>query len=118
MAIHSDLQIYKVVHDFTRMVFGLVKNMPRDLKRVLGEKLRDECLEMSVLIQRANRARNKVPHLLQLLERLDCAEVLLRLAVEERLISRQQFAAAIQHSTSIGKQATKWKNFCELSPAA
>ena len=39
MAIHTELPIYKVAYDLLGIIAGLVKNMHRDYKRSIGEKI-------------------------------------------------------------------------------
>lgn len=71
MATHTNLPIYKVAYDLLDVVTSLVKNMQRDFKRSIGDKISTECIEITVLIFRANVAQDKAPHLLELVERLD-----------------------------------------------
>ncbi|BAK75427.1 Retron-type reverse transcriptase [Pseudogulbenkiania sp. NH8B] len=70
MALHTQLPIYKVTYDLLALITKLTASMPRDFKRSLGDDLRNECVRLSILVYRANSARNKVPHLAELLERL------------------------------------------------
>jgi len=70
MALHHQLPIYRLAYDLLSMAVEVTRNIPRDFKRLLGEKVREECVEMLVLIFRANTARNKVPHIEALQERL------------------------------------------------
>lgn len=109
MAIHTELPIYKVAYDLLGVVIQLVKNMPREVKQSIGAKIRDECIEVSTLVFRANVAQDKAPHLLDLLEHLQVAELLLRLARDHRFISTGQYAQAIALTGSIGKQANGWR---------
>ena len=109
MATHTNLPIYKVAYDLLDVVTSLVKNMQRDFKRTIGEKISTECIEITVLIFRANVAQDKAPHLLDLLERLQVAELMLRLSMDKRLINKEGYAKAIELTTSIGKQANGWR---------
>ena len=109
MANHTTLPIYKVAYDLLDVVTELVRHMPRDVKQSIGGKISGECIEIVVLIFRANVARDKEAHLLELVERLQVAELLLRLAVDKRLIARAAYARAIELSSSIGKQANGWR---------
>jgi hypothetical protein len=117
MALHTNLPIYKVAYDLLNVVTDLVKNMPRDFKSSIGGKISGECVEIVVLIFRANCARNKAPHLVDLIERLQVAELLLRLSRDKRLISTGQYARAVELTNSVGKQASGWRRSA-LSPAA
>jgi hypothetical protein len=70
MALHSSLPIYQVTYQLLVLATEITRHMPRDFKASMGGKVREECLELVVLIYRANAATNKVPMLDQLLERL------------------------------------------------
>lgn len=118
MALHSDLPIYKVAYDLSDLAIDLVRNMPRDVKGVVGSELRDQCLMLVVLIYRANVARDKTPHLTETIERLQVAELLLRLARDKHFISTKHYARAIALTGSIGKQATAWRKSSASSPVA
>lgn len=109
MALHTNLPIYKVAYDLLDIITDLAKNMPRDFKGSIGGKLRDECVEIVVLIFRANVASDKAKHLGSLIERLQVCELLLRLSRDKRLISTGQYAKAIELTSSVGKQAGGWR---------
>lgn len=109
MATHTQLPIYKVAYDLLDVATNLVKNMQRDFKRSIGEKITTECIEITILIFRANVAQEKAPHLLELLERLQVAELMLRLARDKHLITTLQYGGVIELTTSIGKQANGWR---------
>ncbi|MCO6057349.1 four helix bundle protein [Pseudomonas sp. MOB-449] len=117
MAMHTDLQIHRVAEDLLGLALDLVRNIPRDLKQVVGAKLRDECLQVLVLIGRANMAREKLAHLNQLLESVWMINYLLRALVNKQLISIKQHAAAMKLTASIGRQANAWKGKPATAPA-
>jgi len=109
MATHTQLPIYKTAYTLLDVVMDLVKNMPRDFKRLIGEEIAKESSAIMILVFRANVAQEKEPYLLKLVERLQVIELMLRLAMDKRLISRPGYAQAIELSTSIGKQANGWR---------
>lgn len=118
MALHTNLPIYKVAYDLLGVATDVVRNMPRDFKVSIGGRIRDECVEIMILIFRANVSRNKVPHIDDLLERLQVAELLFRVSRDKRFISTGQYAAAIALTSSIGKQASGWHKHSAASPVA
>lgn len=59
MAMHTDLPIHKVAFDLLSLATDVTRNIPRDFKAGLGAKVRDECIEIMVLIARANAAKDK-----------------------------------------------------------
>lgn len=117
MGMHTDLSIHKVAFDLLSLATDLTRNIPRDFKAGLGAKVRDECIEIMVLIARANATRDKQPHLVALVERVQVIEFLLRLFKEKRFISIPQYAKSIELTASIGKQANAWKRHSATAPA-
>ena len=117
MALHTQLPIYQAAYSLFDLVTELAKNIRRDFKASLGGKLRDELIEIMVLIYRANTAREKAPHLDELIERLQVIELLLRLSRDKFLVSTGQYARAVQLTQSIGKQAGGWRRAAK-SPAS
>ena len=115
MPSHTHLPIYKVAYDLFDITVDLAKNMPREFKVQIGGKMRDESIEILTLIFRANVARDKSAHIGSLIERLQVAELLLRLSCDKRLISIKQYASAIEKTTSIGKQAGGWRRHASLA---
>ncbi|MBT9268538.1 four helix bundle protein [Pseudomonas sp. MG-9] len=109
MALHSDLEIHKVAEELLGLSLDLVRNIPRDLKQVIGAKIRDECLQVLVLIGRANMAREKLPYLNLLLESVWMLNYLLRALTNRGLISKGQHAKAMKMTASVGRQANAWK---------
>ncbi|WP_258197833.1 hypothetical protein [Pseudomonas capeferrum] len=67
MAMHMDLQIYKASLGLLQMATNLTRNIPRDLKQSLGKRVIDECIDVLMLIARANSTQDKAttPDLLE-----------------------------------------------------
>ena len=110
MALHTQLPIYKAAYGLLDVVTDLVKNMPRDFKRSIGDEISKDCVKITILVFRANVAADKAPHIVQLLERLQVIELMLRLGMDKHLISPKGYAKAVEITTSIGKQANGWKS--------
>ena len=117
MALAKNLPIYKVAYDLLSVAVDYVQNMPRPFKAAIGGRVRDLCIDIVLLILRANCSRDKVPHIEQLRERVEELEILLRLCQDKRFISKPQYARAVELTTSVGKQATGWRNHYAHSPA-
>lgn len=109
MAIHTELDIFKATYDLLTHVVKITRSIPRDFKDSIGRDLRRECTRLTVLIQKANMANDKSPFLIELLERLNVAEVLLRICRDLRLIANSGFGEAIRLTQSIGRQANGWR---------
>ncbi len=114
MALHSDLPIFKLTSDMLDLVMDQTKQFKREW-RYLGARLNDECIELTILIYRANSSGNKRHHLNEFLERVKVVELMLRLAVNKRLLAVKNYGAIVELTQNIGRQATGWRN---KSPAA
>ena len=80
---HHDLPIYKVAYDLLGVVTNMRRQMPRDVKQDLGRAISKECVQIVVLIFRANVARDKAEHLLGIVERVEVVSVLHQYQVNE-----------------------------------
>lgn len=116
MALHNTLSIYKSVCELLNVVTDLTLNIPRVHKRQFSDQIINVCTGMAVRVRRANMADNKIPHLNQLLEDVEIAEVLLRLFKEQRWISIPQYSAVILLTNSVGAQAGGLKKRFMTSP--
>lgn len=116
MALHTTLPIYKVAYDLLSVAVDYVQNMPRPFKAAIGGRVRDLCVDVVLLIFKANCARDKVPYLDALLEQLEELQLLLRLCQDKRFISKTQYAKSVELTTSVGKQANAWRKHYAASP--
>ena len=119
MTLHSETDIYRSVTDLQKFALRAAVNFRRDAKPILGARLVDETLWMSVLVRRANIARDadKVPHLEELLEQLEITQSLLRLGRDLDLIPNNTFAQSVPLTASIGKQAIALRNHFAPAPS-
>lgn len=117
MAMHTDLDIHKSAEELLGIALQLIRNIPRDVKKLAGDRIMDECLEVLLLIGRANMARDKRPHLNVLLESLQKINYLMRALVNMQAISIPQHGRVMRLSASVGKQANAWKRSTANAPA-
>lgn len=116
MAIHHKLPIFKVAYDLLSLSVEVTRNVPRDIKASLSKRIGDECCQLLILIARANAARDKSPHLTEIIERAETIDFLMRVLHDKRFIGPKQHAAAIELTASIGKQANGWRKASATAP--
>ena len=109
MAQYRHLPIYRLTYELLQRVVSVTKEFPREYKFTLGQKIRDEVVEMVVLIYRANSSREKTPVIEVFLQRLQVVELLVRLCRDMRVLSTKSYAAIVEMTESLGKQAEGWK---------
>ena len=109
MAQYKHLPIYHLTYEILQRVVKATKEFPRDFKFTLGQKMKDEVIEMVVLIYRANSTENKSTVIESLLERLQVLELLVRLCHDFKIMSTKHYASIVEMTESLGKQAQGWK---------
>jgi hypothetical protein len=117
MSLHTNkLPIYKVAYDLLSVAVDYAQNMPRPF-RAVADRVRDLCIDIVLLILKANSVAQKTPYLDVLLEQVDELNLLLRLCQDKRFISKPQYAKAIELTASVGAQAYGWRRHYAASPA-
>ena len=84
------------------------KDFPREYKYTLGQKLKDEIMELVILIYRANSAAEKERHIADILERVQVIQLMIRLAHDMRILPRRHYAALAEMTDSLARQAGGW----------
>lgn len=108
MAQYKHLPIYKGTYDLLLRVMLATKDFPREHKYTLGQKLRDEVLELILFIYRANGATDRAAHITAIIERVQLIEVMIRLAHDMRVLSRGQYVGLVEMTDSLARQAQGW----------
>ena len=84
------------------------KDFPREYKFTLGQKIKDELIDLVILIYRANSAIDKKQHIESILERVQAIQLLMRLSHDMKILSRRHYAALAEMTDSLAKQAQGW----------
>ena len=108
MAQYQHLPIYKQTYDILIRAMTATKEFPREYKHTLGQKIKDELMDLVIHIYRANSAVNKTQHIESILERIQSICLLLRLSHDMKILSRRNYAALAQMTDALGKQAQGW----------
>lgn len=111
MGLHHELPIYRDSRALLIKTISIIRNIPRDLKATLGKSLLDGVSDFSRLIMHANIAMGdgKVPHLDELLTKLEVIQFQFRALAEMGVLPRTHHADVIELMASIGAQAGGWK---------
>jgi len=117
MSLHTDLAIYHTAEKLLDLVLGMQRNLPREFRQVLGQRLADLGAEILVCVGRANRAKEaaRIPHLEALAGHIEAATLLLRAAQRQRAISTKIWAQSAEITDSLGKQCTGWLKTTRLA---
>ena len=108
MAQYEHLPIYKQTYDILLRTMVATKDFPREYKYTLGQKLRDELIELVVMIYRANTTMDKRKHIETILERIQAVQLLMRISHDMKILARSHYAALAQMTDILGRQAQGW----------
>lgn len=109
MAQYQHLPIYKQTYDLLVRVTEITRGYPRDFKSFAGQ-IREQVMEVVLLIYRANSVRAERVRLLeQIGELMQVIELSLRLSCDLRLISKTQFSSVVAMTDSVIRQASGWR---------
>jgi hypothetical protein len=110
MALHTELPIYKTGCDLLALAIKVQEQMPRGVKRSLGDKISQHCVEMLDLMALANATQHaeRAAHINKLLTHLRAATVILRVSHDARYVSHKLWADSVQLLGSIGNQGGGW----------
>jgi hypothetical protein len=119
MALHTELPIFRTGVRLLDLAVKAQVQMPRTVKRALGEKITQHCVEILDLLALANASQRGVRagYIDQLLTRQRAITVLLRVSHDARYISPRLWADSIEVLGSIGKQAGGWLKTVNRAPA-
>jgi hypothetical protein len=109
--IASELKVYRDTYELTKLILEVEKQFPKLAKYTIGQRAIDTSLMMLDLIQMINmsEARERQTYFLRFIMNAEKLKILMRLAVEEKIISitKQSQIAILQNS--IGMQISGWK---------
>ena len=108
MAQYQHLPIYKQTYDILLRTMSATKDFPREYKYTLGQKIKDELIELVVMIYRANSATDKVRHIESIVERVQAIQLMLRLSHDMKILSRRHYAALSEMTDDLARQAQGW----------
>ncbi len=109
MAQYEHLPIYKLTYDLLIRTMTATKDFPREYKYTLGQKMKDEIIELVVLIYKANSAADKEQHISMILERVQVVQLLMRLSHDMKILTRKHYAAIAEMTEALARQAQGWQ---------
>ncbi len=109
MSHYDDLPVYKASYDLVLAVFQFTKNFNKEYKYTVGEKLKNEMIDLVILIYRANSRESKFEVLQEARERMEVIRLLIRIMKDLQQISLKQFVNINKRVENVSKQLTGWQ---------
>jgi hypothetical protein len=108
MVLYSELPVYKASYDLFVSIFEYTQHFNKEYKYTVGEKLKNETLEMMVAIYRANTRTDKKELLQSARENIEVIRLLFRLLKDLKQITLEKFVAINQKIENVSKQLAGW----------
>lgn len=109
MAIYSDLPVYKASYGLLVAIFDLSRQFNREYKYTVGEKLKNETIDMITNIYRANSRQDKKELLQRARENVEAIRLYLRLLRDLRQIDLPKFVGFNEQLENVSRQLAGWE---------
>lgn len=110
MAIYTNLPVYEECYQLLLQLVTFSRQMQRDFRYTLGEKLQQTVVEIIVLIFKANKVEQKRQHIADARDKLVEAQVMMRVLNDIRQFSDKQYVQLVERTTSVSKQLASWEH--------
>ena len=113
MALFTNLPVYKLGYDLLIEIYKRTKSFSREYKYTLGEKLKEESLEMLINIYKANKSRkeNRLENIEQARKNVEVIRLLLRITKDLKIIGTKGFVFLNIKIEELSKQLTAWQKY-------
>jgi hypothetical protein len=107
MALHDQLPIHRSGVQLLALAYKVQEQMPRGVKRGLGDKITQHCIEMldRMALANASQRHARAAHIEQLLTHQRALTVLMRVCFDARYTSHRLWGESVQLLDSIGRQS-------------
>lgn len=86
MALTEELPIYRATYRLLNLLIRVTQDFPHFYKYSLGTRMVDVCLDMSMLLYKANSSYEKVELIKEFLSKFSILQMLLRVCAEQKVI--------------------------------
>ncbi len=113
MALYTALPVYKVAYDLLIQIFKRTKLFPREYKYTIGERLKNESLELIINIYKANKStkKNRLKRIGEARENVETIRLLLRLTKDLQVIGNKPFVFLNSKVEEVSVQLVGWQKY-------
>ena len=111
MALFNNLPVYKASYDLLVEIFKFTEKFSREYKFTLGERLKNETLDMISNIFRANTAIKKFDLLQNARENIEIIRLYMRLLKDLKQVGLNKFVDINERIEDVSKQLTAWQKY-------
>ena len=113
MALYFELPVYKLAYDLLLAIYERTKLFIREHKYTLGEKLKNETLELLINIYKANKSKQatRLQYIDSARQNIEVVRLLLRVAKDLKIIGIKGHVALNVQVEELSKQLTSWQKY-------
>ncbi|MCX6737668.1 MAG: diversity-generating retroelement protein Avd [Candidatus Parcubacteria bacterium] len=108
---YKDTPILQKTYEIVLWLYPTINKFPKNQRFVLGQRLENTILSFTLLLIRANYAKNKASILEEAREQLYLFIILIRLAKDLKFISLKQYEFVTKKIYEVGKMLGGWLNY-------
>lgn len=108
MTIYENLPVYKTSYDLLIWIFQMIKGFPKEYKYSLGDKIKNETIELISNIYKANLQKEKKDRLSIARENIELIRLYVRICKDLKVINIAKFIEINLLIESISKQLYAW----------
>jgi hypothetical protein len=105
---YNELPVFKAAYDLILGVFLSSRTIKREYRYTLGEKLKQEIIELMMCVYRANLTVDKIPHILSAREHIEVIKLQIRLLHDLKQVPVKNMSAFELKIEDISKQLATW----------
>jgi hypothetical protein len=110
MATYDNLPVYKISYDLLLELFQTAGGFSRDYRFTIGEKIKNETMEMMICIYRANaNFEERGENIRKAREKTETIRVLLRIIKDLKHLGLEKFISLNEKVESVSKQLSFWE---------
>lgn len=113
MALFSELPVFKLGYDLLLAIYERTKLFTREHKYTLGEKLKNETLELLINIYKANKSKQatRLQYIDTARQNIEVVRLLLRVAKDLKIIGIKGHVALNVQVEELSKQLSSWQKY-------
>ncbi len=113
MALFSELPVYKLGYDLLIAIYDRTKLFTREYKYTLGEKLKNETLELLINIYKANKSKQatRLQYIGNARQNIEVIRLLLRVTKDLKIIGIKGHVVLNVQVEELSKQLTSWQKY-------
>jgi len=115
MALYNELPVYKICYEMFIDIYKFVKTFTKEYKYTIGEKLKNETLDLIMNIYRANIRTDKLVLIQNARENVEVIRLLIRLLKDLQQIGLERFVQVNLKIENISKQLAGWQKSQSLN---